>query len=278
MDSSDTNPTDPELITIWQQALGEVDAICSTLDDAQWGTPTPCPGWNVADVVAHIIAVEQVLSGGPHIDHEPDWDTLPHVTSDFGRFTEVGVDARRGRPREDVLAELRETVAIRRAQLEALPAGEAVIGPMGNPTTVERMLRIRVFDTWMHEQDIRTAVGLEGSWDSAPAVIAFQQMTRSLPVIWSKGAQAPTASTVRLTVTGPGLEADRYVEVDDEGRGQACAPVAEPTVSLLVSWPDYMRLTGGRVDIDEPGLRGRIHLTGDPVLAAALLAALSITP
>ncbi|MCX6431964.1 MAG: maleylpyruvate isomerase N-terminal domain-containing protein [Actinobacteria bacterium] len=278
MESSDINPTDPELITIWQQALEDVDAVCATLDDEHWDAPTPCPGWTVADVVAHNIAIEQVLSGAPGNDHEPNWDLLPHVTSDFGRFTEVGVDARRGRSRDEVLAELRETIAIRRTQLDALPAGEAVIGPLGNPTTLERMLRIRIFDTWMHEQDIRTAIGFDGSWDSAPAVIAFQQMTRSLPVIWSKGSQAPTGTTVRVTVAGPGLEADKYVVVDDEGRGQACAPVLNPTVSLAVSWPDYMLLTGGRIDVDEPGLRGRIQLTGDPVLAAALLAALSITP
>ena len=278
MESSDINPTDPELITIWQQALEDVDAVCATLDDEHWDAPTPCPGWTVGDVVAHIIAIEQVLSGAPGNDHEPNWDLLPHVTSDFGRFTEVGVDARRGRSRDEVLAELRETIAIRRNQLDAVPAGEAVIGPLGNPTTLERMLRMRIFDTWVHEQDIRTATGNGGDWDSAPAVIAFQQMTRSLPVIWSKGAQAPTGGTVRVAVTGPGLEADLFVEVDDEGRGQACAPVAEPTVAVVVSWPDYMRLSAGRVDINEPGLRSRIRVTGDPAAAEALLSALTITP
>ena len=272
------NPSDSELIAIWQQALENVVQVAASLDEQQWHTITPCPGWTVADVVAHAIDIEHMLIGYPRPGHEPNWDSLPHADSDIGRLTEVGVDFRRARSRDAVLAELRETIAVRRTQLDALPEGASVTSPSGRPTTLERLLRMRIFDTWVHEQDIRTAIGNDGDWDSGPAVIALQQMSRSLPVIWSKGVQAPTGGTVRVAVTGPGLEADLFVEVDDEGRGQACAPVTEPTVSVVVSWPDYMRLSAGRVDPNEEGLRRRIELTGDPVLAEALLSALTITP
>ena len=79
------------------------------------GCPTPCPGWSVGDVVAHLIDIEQLMAGSPRPDHEPDWASLPHVQADFGRFTEVGVDCRRAHAREDVLAELQETIALRRS-------------------------------------------------------------------------------------------------------------------------------------------------------------------
>jgi uncharacterized protein (TIGR03083 family) len=278
MDSTEINPTDPELIDIWQQALEDVLRVSASLDDEQWLAATPCPGWTVADVVAHLVAIEQVLAGTPQPAHDPDWSLLPHVSNDFGRFTEVGVDARRGHTREEVLTELRDAIAIRRAQLDAVPAGEQVIGPLGNPTTIERMLRIRTFDTWVHEQDIRTATANDGGWDTTPAVIAFQQMIRSLPVAWGKNAQAPVGATVHMNVTGPGPQADIYVDVIEAGRGQACPPVPEPTVSLTLSWPDYMRLSAGRIDVNDSALRQRIELTGDVALAEAMLSALTITP
>jgi len=54
--------------------------------------------------------------------------------------------------------------------------------------------------------------------------------------------------------------------------------VADPAVSLTLSWPDFMRLANGRVAVDDPALRERLSLTGDPDLAEALLPALSIAP
>jgi len=278
MDSLDADPTDRELVDIWQQALEAVAHLADGIDDDGWSAPTPCPGWAVADVVAHLVDIEQVLEGGVRPDHQPDWDRLPHVSSDFGRFAEVGVDRRRGATRAAVIAELRDAIEVRRAQLDATPDGAEVIGPLGNPTSLQRLLRMRTFDTWVHEQDIRAAIGVDGDWATPPARIAFQQMTRSLPLVWSRSAKAPSGATVHVRVTGPDLTGDVYADVDASGRGVACPTVAQPTVDLVLSWPDFMRLCAGRVPIDDPALLDRLQLTGDSALGTALLAALAITP
>ena len=57
-----------------------------------------------------VVFQDQVLEGGVRPDHQPDWDRLPHVSSDFGRFAEVGVDRRRGATRAAVIAELRDAI------------------------------------------------------------------------------------------------------------------------------------------------------------------------
>ncbi len=278
MDPREIVPTDSELVDIWQQALESVADLADGLTDAQWHASTPCPGWTVADIVAHLIDVEQFLAGAPRPDHVPDWEALPHATGDFGRFTEIGVDYRRDRPRSAVVAELREAIATRRVQLDAIPEGAEVIGIMGRPGTLERLLRMRIFDAWVHEQDIRAAIGREGGWGTLPAVIAFQQVTTAVPVVWSRTAKAPPGAVVQITVTGPELAAQFQAEVDDTGRGRLCPPVDDPAVSLSVSWPDLMRLASGRIAVDDVDLRSRMTLTGDRVLADALLPALSIAP
>ena len=278
MQRSDAGPTVPELIDLWQSALETVHELGAGATDEQWLLPTPCPGWSVGDVVAHLVDIEQMMAGSPRPEHEPDWSTLPHVQGDFGRFTEVGVDRRRTHRRLDVLAELAVIIAERRAQLDAVPAGAEVIGPFGNPTTMDRLLRIRIFDTWAHQQDIRTAVGLDDGWDTDAAAIAQEQIVRALPYVWARTVGAPEGATVRIEVTDGVLPRDVAVMAQAEGKGADVTPSADATVWLTASWPDVMRLACGRVDADDQQLRARLVLRGDPALGEALLPALSITP
>jgi len=90
--------------------------------------------------------------------------------------------------------------------------------------------------------------------------------------------KAPAGSTVRVRVTGPELEADVSAVVGDDGRGHHVASPDDPTVTLALSWPDFMVLACGRIDPADPGLRSRIELTGDSGLGERLLPALSIAP
>ncbi len=270
--------TQGELIDIWQEAAVAVLALADTATDEQWLAQTPCPGWSVGDVVAHIVDVEGLLAAEPRPVHEPDWDTLAHVDGDLSRLTEIGVDYRRGRPKAEVVRELRDLLAKRRDQLDAIPEGAEVTGPFGNPTTMDRLLRIRVLDIWMHEQDIRTALGLDGGWDTRPAQITLGQIVRALPVVWSRNCQAPVGSTVRVSVTGPGLTADFAAVTGADGRGVACDPADAATVHLTLGWPDLVALSAGRVDPSDTDLRTRVFLTGDGPLGETLLQALTITP
>jgi uncharacterized protein (TIGR03083 family) len=267
-----------ELVEIWQESLEDVLTLVTPLNDDQWSAATPCPGWSVGDIVAHLIDVEGVLARELRPDHEPDWETLDHVNNDFGRFTEVGVDYRRGKPKDSVVGELRDVAAKRRQQLDETPPGTEVIGPLGNPTTMDRLLRVRILDIWMHEQDIRTAIGSDGGWDTRPAQVSLEQIRRALPIVWSRNCRAPQGSAVRVTVTGPALTAEMAAIVDDDGRGRAVETVDTAAVHLSLSWPDLVALSAGRIRPEDAGLQGRITIEGDMRLGETLLAALAITP
>jgi uncharacterized protein (TIGR03083 family) len=272
------DPTIPELVDAWQDTLTGVLRLAESLTDDEWRLPTPCPGWSVGDVVVHCLDIEQALAGRPRPDHVIDVSLFPHIRGPVGEQTELGVDARRGDPRADVLDDLRDVIGPRRAQLDATAPDEPVPGPFGRPTTLERLVRVRTFDIWVHVQDIRSAIGRDGDWDTPGAVISLQQITRAVPFAWSRNVEAPAGATVRVQVTGPGLFADTSADVDEDGQGRTISTVTEPTVGLVASWPDVMRLACGRIATDDPGLRARITLTGDAALGEALLPGLTITP
>lgn len=272
-----SEPTVPELIDIWTEAAQAILDLGDSLDAQQWRSPTPCPGWSAGDIVAHVVDIEKSMAGLPRPDHHVDTSSLAHVRSDLGHITEIGVDARRSHDPADVLAELREVIPIRRDQLLAVPDGEQVLSPFGRPTTMDRLLRLRTFDIWVHEQDMRAATGNDGGWGTRPAGIACTQMLRGMPYVWARTVAAPEGSTLQIVVTGEQSD-DLTIAANADATGVVVESVAEPTVRLVAEWPDFMRLACGRIDVDDPGLRARISLVGDPDLAASLLPALAITP
>jgi hypothetical protein len=50
------------LFAVWR----DVDTLVDGFGDTEWQTATPLPGWNVHDVVAHLIGVESMLQGRRH--------------------------------------------------------------------------------------------------------------------------------------------------------------------------------------------------------------------
>ncbi len=165
--------------------------------------------------------------------------------------------------------------ADRLASLLAMPA-EEFNAPSWTPAgeaTYARFMQIRIFDCWMHEQDIRAAVGLPGNEDGAPAAAALDEVVRALGYIVGKKGRAPDGSSVLIRLSGP-VERDLHVVVD--GRARVVAALdGEPTTSLDLSSSLFLRLAGGREDAQDA--LGRIGLGGDQALGRQLATNLAYT-
>jgi len=72
------------------EAVLDFYATLNSLTAEQWALPTPCPGWSVADIVAHTIDLDSMAVGELTPVHEPAWDQLPHVKTPSHQFTERG--------------------------------------------------------------------------------------------------------------------------------------------------------------------------------------------
>jgi len=160
------------LADVWSsmQRLG------ADLDEAQWKLPTDCPGWSVQDNLAHILSIESVILGRPTPDIDlPD---LPHVKNDLGRSNEIWVESFRSSTGAEVLEAFREATELRLAELRSLTeAGWSAPSwtPMG-PGAVRDLIPFRVLDSWMHELDMRRAVGRPADMESAPARLALDRL------------------------------------------------------------------------------------------------------
>ena len=184
---------------VWQ-AIGR---LCADFDEAQWKTTTDCPGWSVQDQISHIVGSESGILGRPEPDHTPA--DLSHTKNDLGRRNEVVVDWRRPWPGARVLEEFRDVTAERMTALRAMTADDFEVQtqtPVG-PGSMRTYLAIRIFDAWVHEQDIRRALDLPGSLDGPVADHAMSRIVLALPFVVGKKAQAPDGSSVVFDVSGP---------------------------------------------------------------------------
>lgn len=264
---------DIDLVPQWSTAVQNLSDFVSGIDD--WSIDSPCPGWTIADLIAHGIDLESMLAADPRPDHAPDWSALPHVTSDFGRFTEVGVDFRRGRSHEDLLAEL--AAAHERAQLRVEALGiDATIAWLRGDTPVATVLGMRTFDLWVHEQDARVAVGIEGNLTGPGSVNALRFLTGGLPKVWGKDVGAPAGTVLRMNITEPGHTGSYRIRMDEDGARASFVEDGGADVEVTMPWLAFVMLGGGR---SVPGeLRDSVTIRGDETLGQALVDAMAVTP
>ncbi|MFF9068207.1 maleylpyruvate isomerase family mycothiol-dependent enzyme [Streptomyces sp. NPDC014891] len=261
----------------WTHSIEAIAELVQPLVEGEWNRPTPCPGWSVRDIVSHVIGMETEMLGDPRPIHSLPRD-LYHVRSDFARYMEVQVDVRRHHTAPEMTSEL-EYILIRRARQlrnENRSPEHLIRAPLGAEQSLELAYRMRAFDVWVHEQDLRTALGRPGNLDSAGAHVTRDVLLEALPKVIAKDAGAPASSAVVVDVSGP-VEFLRTVRVDAEGRGSIDgAPSLGPAVTLATDWETFVRLACGRVRAADAA--DRIKTEGDEALTQAILDNFTVTP
>jgi uncharacterized protein (TIGR03083 family) len=268
-DNSRTGLT-AQLGQVWD-SLAELGA---GLDDEQWAAPTPCPGWPVSAQYAHVIGTESMLLGRPNPDVEEPPQAPAHVRNQIGGFNEVWVRSLGARPRPDVLAAFAEVVAARKEALADM-TDEDFAAPSWTPVgqaDYRRFMQIRIFDCWVHEQDVRDAVGRPGHETGPVVEQSIDEIVRALGFVVGKKASAPLGSSVRFELTGP---LTRRVDVDVADRARVVDALdTDPTVTLALPSGLFTRLACGRVAASEAA---GATVTGDADLGRRVLENLAFT-
>lgn len=251
-------------------AFASVEALLRELPADDWHRPTSLPGWDVQAVAVHVFSTEAMLLGEAAPDVPIDRDSLPHVRNDIGAANEAWVQGWAASSPEEVVAGLRARADRRLAVLRAMDdaAWDADGFTPAGRDTYGRFMRIRIMDVWMHEQDIREAVGRPGHTEGPVVELALDEIATGLGYAVGKRAGAPDGSTVTFALAGP---AGRDVHVAVDGRA-AVVPALDgpPTVTVRSDVLTFTRLAGGRTT-DTAG----VEVDGDAELGARILANLA---
>lgn len=261
-------------VEVWWQAVADFTDLLDHLPAEAWATPTDLPGWDVKAIASHIAHLEAVTAGAPA--EQAEIGEPAHVRSPMGQFTEIGVVTRRATPPADIIAEIRRHTRTRHDALLADPPTDGaapalgIFGAIGWST--RQLLRNRPLDVWMHEQDVRRAVGRPGGLDSPGALHTTTYLLESLGYVLAKRVGAPVGTSIVAYVEGSRPAA---YAVGADGRGTALPePPTEPTATLRMDRETFIRLAGGRGRVDPSA----VTLEGDRALAEQVVAALAVTP
>lgn len=243
-----------------------IDDLVSPLSDEQWNAPSILPGWQVRDLVAHIIGTESLLAGKqPESTLDPS--TVDHVKNPIGELNERWIDHYRNRSRGEVMTDFRAITAERAKFLSGVTEGQwdAETATPAGPDTYGRFMRIRNFDCWVHEIDLRDSLDLGSPQNPEPALWALREIEASLAYLVGKKARAEVGSTVTFQLTGI---APLTVHVAVEERA-AVVPAIDGAadVTITLDGADLARLCGGRSSADP----SRVQIDGDTELGVAVV-------
>ena len=145
---------------------GELTGLLEGLDDAGWARPSPCEGWDVADVVLHLVQTNLMAEAslGDRLDGfyaEQLEGARPAANVDDGAAAMV--DLHRGAPN----AGAARAVALRCRPLcptSSAPGTRAGGSPGWRARCPPRTLATtRLAETWIHTNDVADALGVRWS-------------------------------------------------------------------------------------------------------------------
>lgn len=274
----------PALTAAYVQTVQSISDLGHSLRPGDAERETQCPGWTVHDQFAHVVSLEAWVQGeeppeargrrgrraaGP-AGHQRHRRALPRLAS---RPVPRGACSRS----LDDLA----TSRVQHLEAETTSPDDPAVGPFG-ATTLHGLTENRLFDLWVHEQDIREAIGRPGNLDGAAAAHCVRLLFAALPRIVARTAQVPEGHAVILDLSGPVVgRAGARVEVRDgkahgiplfSGDSEHHPDVVTTTITM--STQAATRRATGRVSTDDT----HVTVTGDEEIARRVLDAMVIAP
>lgn len=259
-------PVVGQLAEVWS-SLREV---CRGLRPPEWDLPTECPGWTVRDNLSHLVGIERMLLGEPAPDPLPAYPE--HVQNPLGEINEAWVERGRGKPGTEVLLEFGDVADRRLRELRAVSVDhfDVVSHSLLGRMTYREFLRIRVIDSWVHEQDIRRAAGRPGGRNGAGESVVVEGCAANMARVVARMASPPDGTVVAFTVSG--LLGRQLVVSVAGGRGTFVEPDGlDPTTTLSMDQEAFWRLCFGRVEPVRLLGTGQVQVDGDVAVGHTVL-------
>lgn len=242
------------IVSNLEACFDSLDALFGSLDADQWAVQSCCPDWDVQGIALHLAAIENMLAGKAADSFS---ESLP--------FAEVGAFVAEvdGFSAADLLERYRSIIATRRAELTSMTDDDFAavsMTPVG-PGTYGRFMAVRVFDFWVHEQDVRRPLGIPGHESGPAAEMAIDEIEMSLGYIVGKKIGLPDGLSLTIDLTGP---VTRSMHAAVDGRAARVESLDDPTITLTADSTTFAMLACGRIDPQVAIDAGAIGWSGDP--------------
>ena len=257
-----------DLDEVWSRLID----LGEEIDESKWSDPTSCPRWSIKDNFTHIIGTELTLLGMP----TPSSDQIDRsiVKNPIGEMNQQWIESMRNWSKREVIDKLAWTTDQRRAAIEKMDGEEFMkLGPSPvGQAPYAKFMQIRIFDCYMHEQDIRQAASLDFYDQGGAAEVSLYESISGMGFVVGKKAKAEEGSVVRFKITG--AQPITFDVVVTEKANLDFELSSNPITTLEVGFIEFTRLIGGRKD-NGADYESHIKVTGDLGLATKIIGSLN---
>jgi uncharacterized protein (TIGR03083 family) len=273
--------TRDELLTI---ARHERDALGRTIQytpPERWESDSPCEGWRVRDVLAHLaandVAAAALVADETPVELEDYRKELGDAPFDRDGWNEWSVQRRREASPVSLGLEWGRAADLflsRAAQAPDEDWNDREIAWIAAALRLKYLVQVRVAEWWVHGEDIREGAALPPRVQHWPVYAVNDLAIRLLPYSLSVDGHSLPGKDVLVELEGVGggrwrraldareaFDEDKDPDAIIEGRGYALASVA-----------------GGRADPDVCLYEGLLLIGGDTKVAEAALRSLRSIP
>ena len=214
-----------------------LDSLFTGCTAADWATRSLCPEWDARGVLVHRLAVEHMLTGwAPSAETPPPFEKMAAFEAEVASIGN-----------EELLERGRGVWAARREELATITQATVEL-PSFTPTGVGvygDFLRIRIFDSWVHERDVAIPLGRTTD-DSGPrAEYSLDEVETALGYIVGKKIGLTDGLGITFHITG-GVTRDIHAAVD--GRAAQVDALDDPVCEVSADVGTFVMLAAARVD------------------------------
>lgn len=200
------------IVDLFPPERQELLLLLSKLRDEEWHKPTVCQGWSVKDIVLHLLADDvgklsrnrDVFDESTLMNNSPKLSSWNDLVAYINQRNELWVQATRRMSNRLVctfLALTGEETYQYFSSLDLYALGEPVSWAGPNPAPVWLDIAREYTERWVHQQQIRDAVGKPGLKERkffAPVLEAF---VRALPHTFRE-IHASDGTLIHLVISG----------------------------------------------------------------------------
>ncbi len=180
----------------------ELDGMLRDATDADWDTPTRCPGWTVGDVVLHLAQTDEFARAsveGRLAEPVATW-TGTEGAATVDERAEALVAGQRGAPPQQVLERWRTGASALRDALKTVNPSARLTWVTGQ-VAARTLATTRVAETWIHTGDVAEALGVARR--PGPQLEQIVRLAwRTLPYAFARDGKE-LAGPVAVALTAP---------------------------------------------------------------------------
>ncbi|TDC58538.1 maleylpyruvate isomerase family mycothiol-dependent enzyme [Actinomadura sp. KC345] len=251
--------------------------LLGSLSPADWSTPTVCPGWDVHDVVGHVLndymrrlsGSRDGFGGAIFADDETLPAYLARTNEEFVRASRQLSPQLMIELLDHLGARLDAVWAARDLQAAADLNVSWAAADIDSPAWLDIGRDYTEF--WVHQQQVRDAVSAPGATEPDLMAPVLDIFARGLPHAL-RMHDRPEGSTAHLEVSGPA--GGRWGTIRQDQRWRMAPPQGEPTAHVSMDQDTFWRLATRGITVEQA--RQRSTTSGDTDLTAAITALLAV--